>query len=187
DALRSFAAREAAPHEARSRLVPTGHVVLVGVEAVALAVGREASAHVVDSGAGFALADADAEEALAGSGEREPAILERGTAEVLDGPWRPVVDELSENRARDVHPGKLFERDRGLDVAHSHAAVLLADGDAEQVGFAQGIPGGVGELLGLVPVTGVRGELPLGDVARELSQRLLVFVLRERVDTRSVR
>ena len=84
DALGARALGEAAPHEARHRFVPAGHVVLVGVEAEAVAVGREAGAHVADGGAGFGLADADAEQAVAARGGREPAIAELVGAEVLD-------------------------------------------------------------------------------------------------------
>ncbi len=45
----------------------------------------------------------------------------------------------------------------------------------------------VRELLGLVPVARVGRQIALGDVARELPQRLLVLVLRERIGARGAR
>ena len=167
--------------------MPAGDVVLVRVEPVAVTVGGEPGAHVVHGRAGLALADPDAEEGLAAGREREPALFERVGAEVLDRTGRAVVDELGEDRARDVGARELLEGDGGLDVAHAHAAVLLAHGDAEQVGLAQRVPRRVRELLGLVPVTRVGRQLALGDVAGELAQRLLVLVLRERIGARGAR
>ena len=49
------------------------------------------------------------------------------------------------------------------------------------------VPRALRELLGLVPVAGLRRELALGDVAGELAQRLLVLGLRERVGHRPQR
>ena len=111
----------------------------------------------------------------------QPPLLQRLVAEVLDRPGRAVERELGEDRARHVGPGELLEDDRRLDVAHAHAAVLLVDRDAEEVGPADRVPGLLGELLGLVPVPGPRRQLPLGDVAGELAQRLLVLGLLERI------
>ena len=107
--------------------------------------------------------------------------LSGSDAEVLDRPRRAVEGELGEDRARDVGAGELLEDDRGLDVAHAHAAVLLADRDPEQVGLADRVPRVLWEFLGLVPVAGLRREVALGDVAGELAQRLLVLGLRERI------
>ena len=56
--------------------------------------------------------------------ERQPALLHRVGAEVLDRAGRAVEDQLGEDRARHVGAGELLEHDRGLDVAHAHAAVL---------------------------------------------------------------
>ncbi len=67
DPLGALAAGEATPHEARPRLVAAGDVVLVGVEPVAVAVGRESGPHVADGRTGLGLGDADAEEGLARS------------------------------------------------------------------------------------------------------------------------
>ncbi len=181
DSLRSVAAGEAAPDEACGRLVAAGDVVLVGVQPVAVAIGGEPSAHVVDRGAGFGLADPDAEQRLTGRGEGQPAFLECFRAEVLDGPRRAVEGELGEDGARHVGAGELLQDDRRLDVAHPHPAVLLVDGDAEQVGRADRVPGTLGELLGLVPVPGHRCELPLGDIAGDRAQRLLILGFLERV------
>ena len=66
-----------------------------------------------------------------------------------------------------------------LDVAHAHAAVVLADGDREEIGAPERLERGLGELLGLVPVGCVRCELTLGDVAGELPQRRAVLVFFE--------
>ena len=52
----------------------------------------------------------------------------------------------------------------------------VADGHREEVRAAEGLQGGLGELLGLVPVGSVRGELTLGDVAGQLAQSHAVFV-----------
>ena len=119
DALGADALGEAAPHEARDRLVPAGDVVLVRVEPEAVAVGREPGAHVADRGAGFGLADADAEQAVAARGGREPAVAELVGAEVLDRARRSVEDQLGEDRARHVGAAQLLEHDRGLDVAEA--------------------------------------------------------------------
>ena len=161
--------------------MPAGHVVLVGVEAEAVAVGGEPGAHVADRRAGLGLADADAEQPVAARGDRQPAVLQRVGAEVLDRAGRPVEDELGEDRARHVGARELLEHDRGLDVAEAGAAPLLADRDAEQLGLAHRVPRRLRELLGLVAVAGHRRELALGDVAGELAQRGLVFGVGERV------
>ena len=76
---------------------------------------------------------------------------------------------------------ELLEDDRGLDVAHAHAAVLLADRDAEQVRLAQRVPRALRELLGLVPVARVGEQVALGDLAGQRPQRLLVLGLGERI------
>ncbi len=115
-------------------------------------------------------------------GHRQPAILERVRPEVLDGAWRAVEGELGEDRARDVGPGELLEHDRGLDVAHPHAAVGRVDRDAEEVGGPDRVPGRLGELLGLVALAGPGCQLPGGDVPGERAQRLLVLGLGERID-----
>ena len=59
---------------------------------------------------------------------------------MLYPPGRTVEDQLAADGRRDVGPGDLLEHDRRLDVAQPHAAPLLADGDAEQVGGGQGLP-----------------------------------------------
>ena len=167
--------------------MPTGDVVLVRVEAEAVAVGREPGAHVPDGAAGFGLADPDAEQAVAARRDRQPAVLHRVVPEVLDRTGRTVEDQLGEDRARDVGAGELFEHDRGLDVAEPGAAPALADRDAEQLGLAHAVPGPLRELLGLVAVAGHRRELALGDVAGELPQRGLVFGVGERIRPGRVR
>ena len=90
--------------------------------------------------AGLGLADADAEQPLAARGDRQPPVLQRVGAEVLDRAGRPVEDELGEDRARHVGARELLEHDRGLDVAEPGAAPLLADRDAEQLGLAHARP-----------------------------------------------
>ena len=125
--------------------------------------------------------------AVAARGDRQPAVLHRVVAEVLDRARRAVEDELGEDRARHVGAGELLEHDRGLDVAEPGAAPVLADRDAEQVGLAHRVPRPLRELLGLVAVAGHRGELALGDVARELAQRGLVLGVGERIGALGVR
>ncbi len=181
DALRALAVGEAAPDEAATRLVAAGDVVLVRVQAVAVAVGLQARAHVGDGGPGFGLADPDAEEAFTARGDREPPLLHRVVAEVLDRAGWAVERQLGEDRARDVDASELLEDDRGLDVAHPHPAVALVHRDAEQIGLADGVPRPLGELLALVPVARVRLEVALGHLARQRTERLLVLCLHERV------
>ena len=181
DALGAHAVGEAAPHEARDRLVAAGHVVLVGVEAEAVTVGGEAGAHVADRASGLGLADADAEQAFAARRDGQPAVLHRVVAEVLDRARRAVEDELGEDRARHVGARELFEHDRSLDVAEPGAAPALTDRDAEQLGLAHPVPRPLRELFGLVAVARHRRELALGDVAGELAQRGLIFGVGERV------
>ena len=178
---------EAAPHQAHARLVAAGDVVLVRVEPEAVAVGREPGAHVADRAAGLGLADADAEQAVAARRDRQPAILHRVVAEVLDRARRTVEDELGEDRARHVGAGELLEHDRGLDVAEPGAAPALTDRDAEQLGLAHAVPRPLRELFGLVAVARHRRELALGDVACELAQRGLVFGVGERIRPGRVR
>src|SRR4029077_7820001 len=76
----------------------------------------------------------------------------------------------------------LLEDDRGLDVAHPHAAVGRVDGDAEEGGLTDRIPGCLREALGLVTFPGARGELACRHVACERPEGLLVLVLSERID-----
>src|SRR5207248_10269885 len=123
-----------APHQARSRLVTAGDVVLVGVEPVPVPVGGEPGAHVVHGRARLALADPDAEQRLTARSQREPALLEGIAAEVLDRAGRAVVDELGEDPARDVDAGELLEGDRVLDVPHAPRPRMLSDGYAERGG-----------------------------------------------------
>ena len=100
---------------------------------------------------------------------------------MLDGAGRAVEDQLGEDGAGHVGAGQLFENDGTLDVAHTHAAVVLADGDAEQPRRLQRVPRRLGELFGFVPVCGARRELPLGEVTRVLAQRHLIFGFDERL------
>ena len=169
---------EAAPHQAGHRLVPAGDVVLVGVEPPAVAVGGEVRPHGGGGRAGIGLGDADAEQ-LPGGGLRQPPGAQGVVAEVLDGAGRPVEDQLAQDGARHVDAGDLLEDDGRLDVAHAHAAVLLAHGDGEQLGPPQGLEGRLGELLGLVPARRVGGDVALGHVAGQLAQRGPVVVLDE--------
>ena len=140
-----------------------GHVVLVGVEAEAVAVGGEPGAHVADRRAGFGLADADAEQAVAARRGREPAVAELVGAEVLDRARRAVEDELGEDRARHVGAAELLEHDRGFDVAEAGAAPLLADRDAEQLGLARSRP--------TTPAGTPRSRRPGGPSARASARR----------------
>jgi hypothetical protein len=181
DPLRARALGEAAPHEARDRFVAARHVVLVGVEAEALAVGRQARPHVTDRRARFRLADADAEQPLAARGDRQPAVAQRIGAEMLDRARGTVEDQLGEDRARHVGPGQLLQHDRRFDIAETRAAPSLADRDAEELGLAHRVPRRLRELLGLVALAGHRRERPVRDVACELAQRGLVLGVGERV------
>ena len=173
-----LAAGEPAPHQAGHGLVAAGDVVLVGLEAPAVAVGGEMRPHGGGGGAGVGLGDADAEQ-LAGRGLRQPGGAQRLVAQVLDGTGRPVEHELAQDGAGHVDSGDLLEHDGGLDVAHAHAAVLLAHGDGEQVGPPQGLERRLGELLGLVPARRVGGDVALGHVTGQLAQRGPVLVLDE--------
>ncbi len=150
-------------------LCPPGDVILVGVEAPPVAVGGEVRPHGGGGRAGVGLGDADAEQ-LPRGGLREPTVAQACVPEVLDGAWRPVEHELAQDRARHVDAGDLLEDDGGLDVAHAHAAVLLAHGDGEQLGPAQRLERRLGEFLGLVPARRVGGDVALGHVPGQLAQ-----------------
>src|SRR5438270_4339206 len=130
DAFGACAAGESTPDQARTRLVAARDVVLVRVQPEAIAVLRQAGAHVADRAAGLGLADADAKEPVAAGGERQPAVLQRVRAEMFDGARRTVEDELGEDGTGHVGPRELFEHDRGLDVAEPGASPFLADRDA---------------------------------------------------------
>ena len=187
DALRPGTVGETAPHEARAGFVTTCDVVLVGVQPESVTVGTEAGAHVADRASGLGLADSDAEQAFAARRDRQPAVLHRVVAEVLDRARRSVEDELGEDCARHVGARELFEDDRRLDVAESGAAPALTDGDAEQLGLAHSVPRPLRELFGLVAVTRHRRELALGDITCELPQRGLILGIGERIRTGRVR
>ena len=77
---------------------------------------------------------------------------------MLDRPRRAVEHELGEDRA-----------------------VALVNGDPEELGLADRVPRALRELFGLVPVSSVGQEVPLGHLTCERAQRLLVVALRERV------
>ena len=164
-----------------------GDVVLVRIESETVAVGRQPGAHVADGAPRFGLADADAEQTFAARRDRQPAVFHRVVAEVLDRARWSVEDELSEDRARHVGAGELLQHDRGLDVAESRTAPTFADRDAEQVGFAHAVPRPLRELFGLVAMACHRRQLALGDVARELPQRGLVFGVGKRIRAGRVR
>ena len=106
-------------------------------------------------------------------------VAQRVVAQVLDGPRRAVEDELAQDGARHVDPGDLLEHDGGLDVAHAHAAVLLAHGDGEELGPSQGLERRLGELLGFVPTRRMGGDVALGHVPGQLAQGRPVVVLDE--------
>ena len=161
---------ELAPHQTRCCVMTTSHIVLVRREPVAVAVLLELRAHQRHCAPGLGLRDADAEQPVTARCERQPALLHGVVAEVLDGTWGAVEDELRDDRRRDVGPAELLQHDRGLDVTETGAPVLLAHRDGKQAGALQGIPGLGGELLGLVPVCGHRRELAVGDLAGELAQ-----------------
>ena len=148
-----------------------GDVVLVGVEAIpAAAVGGEVGAHEVGRRAGVGLGDADAEQAVAGGRQWQPPLLEGFVPEMLDGARRAVEDELGEDGARHVGACELLQDDGCFDVAHPHAAVVLADGDAEEGRGLEGVPRGLGEFFRLVPMGRSGRQLALGHIARELAQ-----------------
>jgi hypothetical protein len=184
DPLGATAPRPPAPHERRRRRVPERRVVLVPVEPEAtVAVVGQRRAHVLDGRAGVGLGDADADDGVAGGALRQPPLLERRVAEVLDAPGRAVEGQLRGDGGRDVDPGDLLEDDGGLDVAHPHPAEVLADRDAVEVGGGQRLAGPLRHLAGRVPRGGVRGDLAQRDVTGQLAQRLLVVVLGVRIPT----
>src|SRR5437762_1923514 len=124
---------------------------------------------------------------LVARGDRQPAVLQRVVAEVLDRARRSVEDELGEDRARYVGAGELFEDDRGLDVAQSGAAPAFTDRDAEQLGLAHPVPRPLRELFGFVAVPRHRCELARGNVACELPERRLILGVGERIRTGRIR
>ena len=98
---------------------------------------------------------------------------------MLDGARRAVEDELDEDGTGDVGPRQLLEDDGCFHVAHPHAAVVLADGDAEEGGGLECIPRGLGEFFRLVPMGRSGRQLALGHVAREFAERRAIFGLCE--------
>jgi len=82
--------RELAPHETRSCMVPTCHVVLVRREPIAVAVLLEFGPHERHGAAGLGFGDTDAEQHLPGRCEGEPSLLHGGVAEVLDRAGGPL-------------------------------------------------------------------------------------------------
>ena len=187
DALGPLAARPAAPDQHPLGHVAHRRVVLVGVEAPApRPVLDQRGAHVLHGRPGIGLGDPDADQRVPVRDGRQPALLHRLGAQVLDPPGRPVEGELAADGRRDVGPGDLLQDDGGLDVTQAHAAPLLPHRDAQQVGRRQGLAQLGGHGARLVGLVGPGRHLALGHIAGELAQRGLVLGLGQQVDRAGV-
>ena len=185
DALGPLAPGPAAPDQHALGHVAQRRVVLVGVEApAARAVLGQGGPHVLHGRAGVGLGDADADQRVAVGHGGQPALLHGLGTQVLDAPGRPVEGQLAADGRRDVGPGDLLEHDGRLDVAQPHAAPLLADGDAQQVGAGQRLAHLGRDLAGLVTLRRPGRHLAGGHVAGQLAQRRLVLGLGQQVDAR---
>ena len=185
DALGAVAAGPAAPDQHALGDVAQRRVVLVGVEPPAPgAVLDQRRPHVLHGRAGVGLGDPDADDRVAVGHRRQPALLHRLGAEVLDAPRRPVEGQLAADGRGHVGPRDLLEHDGGLDVAQAHAAPLLPHRDAEQVGRGQRLAQLGRHRAVLVGLVRPRRHLALGHVAGQLAQRRLVLGLGQQVVAR---
>ena len=106
DPLGPLPARPSAPHQHPRSSVTERRVVLVAVEPPGRAVGHQGGPHFLHRRPGVGFGDADGDDGLAVGHGREPAVLQRGPAEVLDAPGRPVVSQLAADGGRDVVAGR---------------------------------------------------------------------------------
>ena len=166
DALCALAAGPATPDQNALGHIAERGVVLVPIEPEpARAVGRQGTAHVLDSRSGVGLGDTDAHDGLAVGHQWQPPLLQRVAAKMLDTPGRSVECELAADRRGHVVAGDLLQHDGRLDVTQAQTTPLLPDGHPEQVGLGQCRDGVGREHPGHVRVTGQRCHRPVAHVA----------------------
>ena len=153
--------------------------VLGAVDDPLVAVADGGRAHRGGVGAGLGLAQREGGRPLAGRAPRQQAVLELVGAEERDRQRAELLDHEDE-RARGARLGDLLDRDLEHDRAGARAAVLLVEGQGEDVLLGEELAHVPRVLAGGVDLGRARAHLVIDDLPDRVAEVLVL--LREVVD-----
>ena len=150
------------------RLAPVDHPL-----AARRVVGRP-GARPAGVGAGVGLGQPERAERATGAQVGQPALLLLGRAEGVDRVGAEADAGLQGDGDRLVDPGELLDRHAQPGEVTAATAHRLGEGDAEQPQLAHRQHGGDGELVGAIPLGGVRLDLGVGELTHQRAQRVVL-------------
>ncbi len=149
--------------------------VLGAVQHEVVAVPHGGRAHPAGVGPRARLGEPPAAHLLAAGERRQPALLLLRAAEEMDVRRAQAVVRGERQRDPGVDARELLHHDRPVERREPRAAVLLGPAGAREPERAEPREHLARELLLLVPLARVRGELGLGELAHGLAQQELLF------------